>query len=207
MSLQTVKGMQPLGEATKYIGRKKFLEAVYLAALNHDETAIAFWRIWEGLSLEDQRLVPFDEVALLAGVHAHELMSTAVSAAMILGSRTSEMVYASMQPAVVRQMMKSAMRIGGKHAQVAMLDRHKALQHGVGSFLPTPHGQTINVNASSQAAAKAAAAAQSSNDPSVPSFLEDMDELDGPKSEVQTALIAETPSRTIEAVLEVDGDV
>lgn len=200
MSLQTVKGMQPLSEATKYIGRQRFLEAVLLAAQNGDTNAVAFWRIWEDLAEADKRIVPFDEVALLAGVQAHELMSAAVQAAMLLGARTSEMVYATMQPKVVRQMMKSAMRIGGRHAQVAMLDRHKALQHG--AFLPVPHGQTINVNATSTAAAKAAAAAQANTDPSVPSFLEDMDDIDGPTQDVQRRLL-ETPTRVIDA----DADV
>lgn len=203
MSLQTVKGIQPLSEATKYIGRQKFLESVYLAALNKDATAVAFWKAWEDLTEYEQRHMPFDEVALIAGVHAHELMSAAVSAAMVLGARASEMVYASMQPKVVRQMMKSATRIGGKHAQVAMLDRHKALQHGMAPFLPAPHGQTINVNASSKADAKAAAAAKASNDPSVPDFLDDMDDLDAPKQVVQRRLLTETPNRVVDA----DGDV
>jgi hypothetical protein len=197
MSLQTVKGMQPLAEATKYIGRQKFLEAVYLAALNEDKGAVAFWRIWEDLTESEQKIVAFDEVALLAGVAAHELMSSAVGAAMLLGSRTSEMVYATMQPNVVRQMMKSAMRIGGKHAQIAMLDRHKALQHG--AFLPVPHGQTINVNATSKADAKAAAAAEANTHPSVPSFLEDMDDLDAPKQVVQRQLLTETFSRAVDS--------
>jgi hypothetical protein len=201
MSLQTVKGIQPLAEATKYIGRQKFLEAVYLGALNKDPHALAFWRIWEGITEYEQRKMPFDEVALMAGVHAHELMASAVTAAMVLGAKTSEMVYASMQPKVVRQMMKSAMRIGGKNAQVAMLDRHKALQHG--AFLPVPHGQTITVNANSKADAKAAAAAAANTDPSVPSFLEDMDDLDGPKQDVQRQLLTDAPVR----IVDVDADV
>lgn len=202
LSLQTVKGLRPLSEATKYVGRQKFLEAILLAVQSNDPIAITFWNEWEKLSEYDKRGVVLDEVALLAGVYAHDLMASAVRAATMLGASTSQMIYASMQPSVVRQMMKSAMRIGGKYAQTAMLDRHKILQHGLEPFLPAPHGQTINVNASSQAAAKAAAAAQSNADPSVPSFLEDMGELDAPKVAVQRHLEA-TTTRVVDA----DGDV
>lgn len=188
--------MQPLSEATKYIGRKKFLESVYLAAQNGDASAIAFWTIWQDLTPREQLYIPFDEIAVAAGVHANELMASAVNAAMILGARTSEMVYAAHAPMVVKQMLKSAQRIGGQHAQVAMLDRHKVLQHG--GFLPSPHGQTITVNNTAQSDAKALAAAKTNEDPSVPSFLEDMDDLEPVKTTVHRGLLEATPQRIVE---------
>jgi hypothetical protein len=202
MTLQTVKGMRPLSEATKFIGRKKFIEAVYLSAQSQDPVGVAFWQIWQTLSDREQNVVPFDEVAMVAGVHPNELMAAAVSAAMLINSQTSEMVYAAFAPRVVRQMMKSATRIGGPHAQIAMLDRHKVLQHG--GFLPSPHGQTINVNANANAESKAAAAAVTSSDASVPSFLDDMEDLHPAKDRVQRRLLERTPP---ERSVDVDADV
>lgn len=190
--------MRPLSEATKYVGRQKFIEAVFLATQNNDASATAFWRIWQDLSVPEQKTVPFDDIALAAGVHPNDLMAAAVNAAMVLNTRTSDLVYAAMAPSVVRQMMKSALRISGKHAQVAMLDRHKVLQHG--SFLPSPHGQTINVNANAKSEAKSvAAAAVASAHPSVPSFLDDMEDLQPVKERVHRELLEATTQRVIDA--------
>jgi hypothetical protein len=187
-----------LSEVTAIIGRQTFLDTVSLAAQTDDPCATAFWQTYQSISVADQRDLPFDEIALAAGVPAHELLGAAVRAAMRFGVPTGEMVYAAMAPRVVRQMMTSAMRIGGPDARGAMLDRHKVLQHS--AFLPAPHRQTIIVDAPSTADAKSATAAVANADASVPSFLEDMASLDDVKREVQRQLIAHAPGRVV------DGD-
>lgn len=196
LNLQTIKGMRPISEAASLVGKKRFLEGIYLAVVNEDPHAKAWWKAYEGLDEYAKQInqVIFDEVALSAGVRPDDLLKAVVGAAVTLGSRTNEMVYAMMSPKVVKAMATSAARVNPlKHSDkvldIAQKDRQSLLQ-GKG-FLTSRGGPsiTVNTNASAAAAAKAEAA---SVEPTVPSFLDDVSSLEAPKADVQRRIQAHT---------------
>lgn len=194
LNLQTIKGLRPISEAASLVGKKRFLEAIYLAVVNGDPAALAWWKAYEGLdeySRQLQQLI-FDEVALSAGVRPDELLKAVVGAAVTLGSRTNELVYAMMSPKVVKAMTQSATRIdplkfSDKVLELGQRDRQAILQ-GKG-FLTTRGGPSININTNASAAAAAKADAASA-EPTVPSFLDDVAALEAPKAAVQQRIQA-----------------
>jgi len=149
-------------------GRERFFELVKRASMDGAPSATAFLTCFATLKASEQKRVVLDDVCVAAGVRPRDLMVAVVSAAMDEGEENSDLIAATTEPDIVRQMAKSAKRIGGQHAHVAMRDRHAILQRQ--KFLPIPKGTTIHVSASANSFAAAAATAE----PSVPSFLEDM---------------------------------
>jgi hypothetical protein len=170
-------------------GRDRFLAYIVQATLDGNDVAQRWYAVWSRLNQSQQTVVPFDDVSAAAGIAPSEVASLVVVTGMKHAEDMTQIVKASLTPRIVRQMGKSALRIAGPHAEVAMRDRHLYLQ-GVGQ-LPVPRNasMTVNVNANASANAKAAAAAVTQ--PSVPTFLADMESLREPKEEVQRALLGE----------------
>lgn len=174
--------------AVRYIegGRQRFLEVVYQAAQNGDPDAVKWITVFADLRPYEQAKVSFDDICAASGVRPSDLMAIAVSTAMEFGEDVGNLVAASMHPKVVRQMAKSAMRIGGANAEIALKDRIALMQHS--RFLPIPRNASMHVNVNASSSANAAAAAKATTEPSVPSFAEDMSSLIGPKAQVQRVL-------------------
>jgi hypothetical protein len=172
------------------VGKESFLQFVLLASINGDESARAWLRSYEVASALG-KLAP-DRICILSGVRPDDLLAAVVKAGVTLGARTSQMVYAALKPKIVKKMAQSALRISGKHAEIAQKDRLAILQHD--GFLPTPARMVINNNNTANAESKAAAAAAANSEPSVPSFLDDIDSTQAARESVQRTLLA-VPAR------------
>lgn len=169
-------------------GRKTFLGLVQRASRNHDPDAMRWWDAFMDLLPRDQVTVELDLICEASGVAPDRLMAVVVSTAMRFGSDAAELVASTTYPLLIHQTARSAMRIGGKHANIAQRDREIMLQHN--KFIPTPGGHgNVFVNASAQA--NAAAAAQSQ--PSVPTFSQSLEHAMGARKAVQGELVEERP--------------
>lgn len=163
--------------------RERFLDAVQLAASDCVKDAEIVLGIYQGLTETEQATVPIDDLVAAAGVSPSEMLAIVVKAATEHSLQLGDWTAAAMHHRIVEQTAKSALRIGGAFADIAQKDRLVMLQRQ--KFAPVPRGTTVTVHANASATAKAAAASQ----PSVPSFLEDVGSLQGPKDAVQRALI------------------
>lgn len=185
--LPTIPGVQSLAIATRYIdgGRQRFIEFLQMGMLNQLPNCVKWWAVYADLLSSERSRVSYDDVCAAAGVRPSELMAEIVSTAMEYGTDVGNLVAAALHPAIVHQAGKSAKRIGGEFAEIAMKDRHALLQ--ARGFLPVPKGASIHVHANASANAQAAAAAQA--DPSVPSFSDSMTALTAPRQAVQRQLV------------------
>ena len=165
-------------------GRDRFLDYVQLAAAEKNDEAEIFLGIYQELSVIEQLNVSFDDICAAGDIRPSVLMAAVVQAAMEYGQTVADVVAAASHPKIVRQTVKSAMRIGGQFADIAQKDRVILLQKQ--KFAPVPRGTTVTVNANASANARAAAAAASQ--PSVPSFLDDVGSLQGVKDRIQHAV-------------------
>jgi hypothetical protein len=189
--LPTLPGVQSLAIATRYIdgGRVRFIEFVQMAMLNRLPNCEKWWMVYADLLPGERHTVSYDDVCAAAGVRPSELMAEVVSTGMEFGTDVGNLAAAALHPAIVHQTGKSAKRIAGEYAEIAMKDRHALLQ--ARGFLPVPKGSTIHVHANASANAQAAAAAQA--DPSVPSFADNMASLSSPRRGVQQQLVEANP--------------
>lgn len=189
--LPTLPGVQSISLATRYLpgGRAKFLAYVQLAALNRENAAIdAWWMVFTSLTEYEQDLVNYDDVCAAAGVKPYEFMAAVVSATMKMGRDAGNLIAATMQDKVIAAAARSAKRIAGANAQIALEDRKTLLQHyGVA---PIPKGTSVHVHANASAQAAAAAASE----PSVPNFAGDLDALSRPAGQSLQQLPAADPS-------------
>lgn len=184
IDLPTLPGVQSLAIAARYIdgGRTRFVEYIQLAMLNRLPSASKWWLVFADLTVHERAVVSFDDVCAASGVAPQTLMAEVVSIAMEHSKDVGNLVAAALHPTIVHQTGKSAKRIGGQHAQIALEDRKILLQQQ--GFMPIPKGASIHVHASATAQAAAAASA----DPSVPGFADDMDALARPRQGVQRQL-------------------
>lgn len=164
-------------------GRTTALAYIQRAARNRDPDAQAWWKIFADLLPSHQKHVDFDDVCEASGVTPDRLMAVVVSTAMRAGADAADMVAATMQPSIVRQTVRSALRIGGQFAAIGQKDRELMLQHY--KFVPSPRGVNVSVNANANAQAAAAAASQ----PSVPTFSDSLEGAMDAHREVQGELI------------------
>lgn len=170
-------------------GRETFIALVQRGARNGDKEALAWWGVYQDLMPVDQKHVELDLVCEASGVSPDRLMAVVVSTAMRAGADAAELVAATTYPSVVRQTVKSALRIGGDHADIAQKDRELLLQHH--KFIASPKaGGSVFVNAQ----ANANAAAKASTEPSVPSFAQTLNQAMGAHKDVQGEIIDATPS-------------
>lgn len=184
--LPTLPGVNALSIATRYIdgGRARFIEFVQYAVLNELPAAQAFYFVYCDLLPAERARVSFDDVCAAAGVRPDVLMAEIVSTAMQFGQDVGNLVAAATKPTIMHQLTKSAKRIGGKHAEIAMKDRHEFLR--AQGMLVVPKSAQVHVHASASANAQAAAAA--AIDPSMPSFAASMEALAAPRTGVQQEL-------------------
>ena len=183
LKLCTLPGVQGLSHATRFIdgGRDAFIEFVQIAVQNRNETAIKWWAVFAELPPYPRSIVSLDDVCAASGVKPSDLMPVVVSTAMTLGMDVGNLVAAAMHPKVIAAHVRSAAHIGGEHAEIHHKDRLAFLQ--ARNMAPLPKNTTINVNANASASAKAAA--QARNEPSVPSFSDEMATLSDPRATVQ----------------------
>jgi hypothetical protein len=200
-----------LTQTIRYIpgGRKQFLNLIQLALRNQerlgatggapdavpdDEPAavspiMTWWAVFAALPKLQQKHVPLDDVCLASGVFPDELVPAIVQVAMQYGTDVADMVAAVAHPDLVHRATKFAKQRDGVE------DRRMLFQHM--GFLPVPRGTTIAIRASAQAGASAMAADGASNDPSVPSFVQDIESIRAPQRRVQQ-LAANRPDQVIE---------
>lgn len=165
-------------------GRQTFIAHIERAMRNGRPEARAWWLIYGDLTESQQDRCDLDDVCEAAGIAPNDLMAIVLSEAARVGMDIADMTNNILYPKVVRQTIRSAMRIGGEHADIAQRDRELVLQHN--KYIPTKgsQGTQVTVNNSAQAAAHAAAASQ----PSVPTFAESMMAPTQALSEVQEQL-------------------
>ena len=150
-----------------------------------DVTAGAWWKIYADLLPAHQSRVDLDDVCEAAGVAPDQIMAVVVSTAIRMGQDVGDLVAAAAHPSIVRASVKSARRLGGKYAGVALKDREMLYQHH--KFVPVPRGTTVQVNAHASAHAAAVAA----NQPTVPTFADSLRGADEAQREVQTKLLVD----------------
>ena len=198
--LPTIPDAQLISHATRYLegGRARFIEAVEHAVHAESINAKRWWLVYADLLPSERLDVSFDDVAVAAGVKPWELVAEVISAEMKYGLDVARLARAVLVPTIAHQAGKSAKRIGGPHAKIAQEDRMALLQ--ASGFLPTPKGTVVTVNASASASAQAAAAAAA--DPSMPSFMSDMEALGATRESVQRQLATAAP-----ALDPIDADV
>lgn len=196
--LVTLPGVNALSMATRYIegGRERFVELVQMAVLNGIPAAESWWEVYSKLLTNERLKVSFDDVCAASGTSPKDLMAAVVSTAMEYGQDVGNLVAAATHPAVVARLAESAQRITGKYAEVSHKDRIAFLQGQPVRFLPQPRGNTVTVNAS----ANSQAAALAANEPSVPTFADDMSSLSRPRPELPAP--SNTPSFLVGAVVE-----
>ncbi len=172
-------------------GRTRFLEYVTVAVQDRNPTAMQWWSVWSKLRPTQQDTVSFDDVCAASNVPPSAFLGMIVETGVRHEAETADMVAASVTPQIVRQMGKSALRIGGDFADVAQRDRLAFLQSR--RFLPVPRNasMSVTVNANSNASASAKAAAASAAEPSMPSFLSDVGSLQAAKESVVREITGE----------------
>lgn len=178
--LPTLPGFDSISLACRYLpsdgdltGRDRFVIFVQRAALDGEEAAVKWWLVYADLTVSERQRVSFDDVTVAAGVKPSILMATVVRVAMEHGQEVAELVAASTHPEIVAQTIASAKRIDGDYAEIGYKDRLLLLQHA--RFAAMPKGMSVHVHANASANANAAAA--SAVNPSVPSFMDDVDAL------------------------------
>lgn len=167
--------------------RDAVLEFIVFGLNNQESVFQKFWSVWGVLTKSDRLIVSLDDVCAAAGLMPSEFMSSLVKVAMQHNADISELTAASFEPRIIRQMAKSALRIGGEYVEVAQRDRMAMMQQK--RHIPIPRNAAVQVNV--KATANAAAAAAATNEPSVPDFLDDMESLQASKDTIQRALIGD----------------
>lgn len=160
-------------------GRHRFLQFVQLAGEDGEEDANKFMVVYQELRPREQALVDLDLVCKAAGISRVGLLKTVVGVAFQQATEVGNLVAAAAHPSLVETTVRSAKRL---NSGIGQRDRHALLSHA--GFLPTPKGAVINVVANAQAAASASA-----SDPSVPSFLDDVNTASAARDHVQVSVI------------------
>lgn len=170
IKLGTLAGVHGLSYATRYIdgGRDAFINMVQLAVLERCPGAEAWYATYADLLPYEREIVSFDDLCAAAGVRPSQLLTEVVSVMMDIGRDVGNLVAAVTHPEVIAALAESGKTIKGEHADIHHKDRMAFLQ-GRG-FLPVPKGAQIHLHASANAQAAAAAV----NEPSVPSFAQDI---------------------------------
>ncbi len=159
--------------------RQTFLEIVQRAAMNGDSDSAAIMKVFDGLTEAQQRRIDLDTLAHAAGVLPNRILGTVVDHSVQMGRDVAEMITGLRLPELIDQTHKSALRIDGDHAEIALRDRHALLGHQ--KMIPVPKGASVHVHANAHAQAAAAASSQ----PSVPTFAESIDAANVATREVQ----------------------
>lgn len=160
-------------------GRAQFVNFLALAAEAGDEDAKKFIQIFSEVKPSEQPDVSLDLICITAGVSRVDLLKTAIGIAFENQVDVSKLVEVSTLPALVDRAIESAMKLDSATGQ---RDRMALLQHH--GLMPAPKSTVINVTAT----AAAQAAASASSEPSVPSFLQDVDVATGSREAAQRSV-------------------
>lgn len=197
--LPTLPGVQSLSIACRFIegGRVAFIEFMQMAVLNEIDCAKKWWLVFAELTPAERAVVSLDDVCAASGVRPSELMANIVATAMEYGNDVGNLIHASMHPGIVIQGAKSAKRIGGDHAAIALRDREMMFQHA--GFLPS--GKTVapvnvNVNNTATASSNAASMAAARATPSLPMFSSTMRSVGRVRHGVQQQITGDVPADT-----------
>ena len=167
-------------------GRAAFFQAIELAAESGDAHARAFLTCYRELRRADQQYVVVDLVCMAAGVNRTDLLKVVVGTLFDHHCEVASLVRSASHPAIVETAIASAKRLD---SDIGQRDRHDLLL--AAGFLPTPRGAVINVSAHAAAAAQAAVSANA--DPSVPDFLDDINEAGVARDTIEGQLAIEAP--------------
>jgi hypothetical protein len=169
--------------ATRYIdgGRDTVLSYIHLAAMNGNDSAMTWWHVFEKLNKYEQSVVSYDDVCAASGISPKNILMAIAGAGYEANCDIANLLASHLHPKIVQASARVAQTDAG------IEDRKLMMQHQ--GFIPVPKGMSININASSHAQAAASAHAMSSNDSSVPSFLEDVDDIGSTDRIVQGELV------------------
>lgn len=172
------------------------LAYIQLAAMNGNDSAMTWWHVFEELSKYEQGFVSFDDICASSGIQPKLILAAMAMAGFEANCDIANLLSSHMHPQVVQASIKAAKKFDGVE------DRKLLMQHQ--GFIPIPKGSSIVINNSPQAIATAKAQSISMSDPSVPSFLSDMESLSPVTQALQGELIeAQTkelpPAQTAEA--------
>lgn len=183
--LVTLPGVQSLSAMTRFIdgGRDRFIEILQMAVLNNEPAAVKWWSVYRELPAFERSRVSFDDVCAASDVKPKDLVVIVISTAYDYHQDVGNLIAAITSPKIVDALTRSAERIDGDYAEVAMKDRHEFLR--ARGFLPVPKGTSIHVHASANAQAAAAA----STEPTVPKFSDDLSAVGQ-----RVSLVAPTPA-------------
>lgn len=169
--------------ATRYIdgGRQTVLSYIQLAAMNGNDSAMTWWHVYEKLSKYEQSQVSYDDVCAASGISPKNILMAIAGAGYDANCDIANLLASHLHPAVVAASAKAAQKPDG------IEDRKLLMQHQ--GFIPVPKGTSITINSSSHAQAAASAQATTLGDASVPSFLNDIDDLGGVSRVVQGEIV------------------
>lgn len=181
--LTTLPGASSLTLATRMVpgGRATVIGYARLAASEGDVHAQTWLHVYDSLKVWEQKDATLDDICAGAGVSPVKLLKAIVGVAFEANVDVANLVAAQSHPEVVKASVRAAKTAAG------IEDRKLLYQHH--GFTPLKQGVTVNVGVSANATANAASMA--SADTSVPGFLQDVEVLQGPKKEVQQAIVGE----------------
>jgi hypothetical protein len=183
LGLPTLPGNGSITMATRYIegGRATVLGYIQLAAMNGNDSAMLWWHAYEGLSKYEQSVVSYDDVCAASGISPKLILMAIAGAGFDANCDIANLLASHLHPRVVEASGKEAITPRG------IEDRKLLMQHQ--GFIPVPKGTTINISSSAHSQAIAAAHAAATSDPSVPSFLNSIEDLGDVNRAVQGEIV------------------
>jgi hypothetical protein len=178
-------------------GRRALIEYLHLAMLNGDDTARAWWEVYESLGRGIRELASLDQITAAAGIAVADLLRVVEGMTFAVRTGLGRIIANDRFPETILASVRRAAHPSG------VADRRLLMQ--AAGFLPLPKGSTINIQTSASAGAFAAAS-QSVVDPSVPRFLDDVDAAASPRASVQQAIILEGDAGHVPAGVAPDPD-
>ena len=157
------------------------LAYIQLAAMNGNDSAMTWWHVFEKLNQHEKQVVSYDDICAASGISPKNILMAIAGAGYDANCDIANLLASHMHPGVVAASAKAALKGDG------IEDRKLLMQHQ--GFIPVPKGTSINIHTSAHAQAAAHAQAQSLSDPSVPSFLDDIDDLGSVTRAVQGEII------------------
>lgn len=181
--------------ATRYIegGRATVLAYIQLAAMNGNDSAMTWWHVFEGLSKYEKSQVSYDDVCAASGIPPKNILMAIAGAGFDANCDIANLISSHLHPKVVEASGKAAMKADG------IEDRKLLMMHQ--GFIPAPKGASVIINNS--AVSNANALAQAQGNPSVPSFLDDIEDL-GPVTKVVQGEIIEAQIKALPATSATD---
>lgn len=170
LGLKRIIGGGPIAQLTAQLagGKKFFMECAKLAVQIEPRLACVS-ESYERLNRPSLRAaVPLDELCAMHGIDPRHYIGVVGEAALRYENNSAILLIALSMPEVVNRSIKEALKPEG------VADRKMLFQHA--GIIPVPAGQTINVKATANAAAKAETITETRK--ALPSFEQSMMESD-----------------------------